>query len=77
MSDGEKRDKMATACMLPRPSLMMQMQNTMRNINTIIPWIIGKVLVSLFKKANGKECNTVDPCQWVHGKQNLSSGRIG
>ena len=33
--------------------------------------------VLLFKKANGKECNTVDPCQWVHGKQNLSSGRIG
>ena len=36
-----------------------------------------KSVVLLFKKANGKECNTVDPCQWVHGKQNLSSGRIG
>ena len=52
MSDGEKRDKMATACMLPRPSLMMQMQNTMRNINTLTPLIIGKVLeMSYFSKS--------------------------
>ena len=29
--------------------------------------------ILLFKEADGKECDAVDPCQWVHCKQNLLS----
>ena len=60
----------ATACKLPRPSLMMKKGwktwLCLTSLNSIL----------LFKKADGKECDAVDPCQWVHRKQNLSSEMI-